>query len=346
MTLRLKLVDGIWYATGTVHLPSGESIRVRQSTKYSTNQKTFAQARLNQILADAMSGHLKRPGAVGKTVKDLVTSYLKRPKKVGPTDQLIVLRFADEYGSVRLVDVRGQHILDHVTARGNTPSTMRREINAILAALNYGRSELGLEVADVKVKRPPENEHRERWLTDEERDRFVEAFSPHWRPFVAFLFFTGARLGEATGLRWKDVHEDYVVLRSRKGSGVLKPRTVPLHPACKAMLDGLSRSTEFVFRTPEGGAIDTHNFRQREWAAACKAAQIEDFRPHDARHTFASRLAQNGTPIPIISDLLGHSSLEMTKRYMQYSPTHRHGAVSTLRGFGRDMAEFVGLTLA
>lgn len=346
MTLRLKLVDGVWYATGTVHLADGDTIRVRQSTKYSTNQKTFAQARLNQILAETIAGERKRPGAIGKTVKDLVTLYLKRPKKVGPTDQLIVLRFADEYGALRLKELRGQHVLEHITARGNSPSTMRREINAILAALNYGRNEVGLDVPEVKVKRPPENEHRDRWLTDEERDRFLAAFPAHWRAFVAFLFFTGARLGEATGLRWKDVHAEHVVLRSRKGNGVLKPRTVPLHPSCKAMLAGVPRISEFVFRSPEGKAIDTHNFRQRDWAAACAAAGIEDFRPHDARHTFASRLAQNGTPIPIISDLLGHSTMEMTKRYMQYSPTHRESAVSTLSGFGKNLTEFTSLTEA
>ena len=344
MSLKLKNVGGVWYAMGTVHLPSGDTVRVRQSTKYPTNQKTFAQARLNEILADVLATGGKGSSATAKTVKDLVALYLKRPKKVGPTDRLIALRFADEYGAVPLRTLRGQHVLEHVTARGNTPSTMRREINSLLAVLNYGRGELGLEVPEVKVKRPPENEHRERWLTDDERDRFVAAFPAHWRPFVAFLFFTGARLGEAVQLRWKDVHDDHVILRSRKGNGVLKPRTVPLHPACKAMLAGVPRRSEFVFRSTDGGVLDTHNFRQREWASACDAAGIEDFRPHDARHTFASRLAQNGTHITIISDLLGHSSLEMTKRYMQYSPKHRESAVSNLRGFGNNLTEFVSLT--
>ncbi len=48
---------------------------------------------------------------------------------------------------------------------------------------------------------------------------------------------------------------------------------------------------------------------------AVKKAEIEDFRFHDTRHDFASRVRRDGVGLDIIANLLGHSSLEMANRY-------------------------------
>ena len=48
---------------------------------------------------------------------------------------------------------------------------------------------------------------------------------------------------------------------------------------------------------------------------------------HTLRHTFASWLAINGTPILTIKELLGHQSLAMTERYSHLSPDHKRQAV-------------------
>lgn len=51
---------------------------------------------------------------------------------------------------------------------------------------------------------------------------------------------------------------------------------------------------------------------------------------HTFRHTFASWIVQMGTPLPVVSQLLGHSNLQMTMRYAHLSPSQTHAAVNII----------------
>ncbi len=76
-------------------------------------------------------------------------------------------------------------------------------------------------------------------------------------------------------------------------------------------------------------AILSHRSRIIQ-ARAFRAAQIEDFRFHDLRHTFASRLAMEGVDLMTIRELMGHKTMAMTLRYSHLSPGHRRTAIERL----------------
>ena len=61
-----------------------------------------------------------------------------------------------------------------------------------------------------------------------------------------------------------------------------------------------------------------------------RAAEIEDFRLHDTRHTFASRLAMEGVDLLAINVLGGWKSLTMVQRYAHLSPGHQRSAIERL----------------
>ncbi len=61
-----------------------------------------------------------------------------------------------------------------------------------------------------------------------------------------------------------------------------------------------------------------------------KIAGIEDFRPHDLRHTFASHLVVSGCDIRTVQRLMGHKTITMTMRYSRLSEMHLKNAVSKL----------------
>src|SRR5882724_8437386 len=64
---------------------------------------------------------------------------------------------------------------------------------------------------------------------------------------------------------------------------------------------------------------------------AVAEAQIKNFRWHDLRHTFTSRLRMKCAPLEDIADLLGHKSLAMSRRYAHLGPNKLHAVVSLLR---------------
>jgi integrase len=153
----------------------------------------------------------------------------------------------------------------------------------------------------------------------------MEACSVQWWAFFGVLFLTGARLGEAQGLRGGDVLLHTKRLLIHEGDRRVKTREavrdLPIPPALEGPLAGhLARvgpgPDDLVFPAAyqDDGAV------RRAWDGACKTAGIAGATPHDARHTFAVHAAMAGVPIVRLQKLLGHATATMTLRYMKHAP--------------------------
>jgi site-specific recombinase XerD len=76
--------------------------------------------------------------------------------------------------------------------------------------------------------------------------------------------------------------------------------------------------------------MDANNFIHRVFAPARRKAKIANFRWHDLRHTFASRLVMDGVDIRTVQELMGHKTITMTMKYSHLSPGHQMDAVQRL----------------
>ncbi len=86
----------------------------------------------------------------------------------------------------------------------------------------------------------------------------------------------------------------------------------------------------YVFTNPQTETMYTNPLNNTAWDNLLIRAAISNLRFHDLRHTFGSRLAQRGVPLPAIKDLLGHSSITVTMRYAHMAPSDRANAVRML----------------
>lgn len=338
MALELKMYGKVWYVYGTMADPTGEKIRIRKSTGFGKQDRQFAEVERKRITQEVMAGKWGKATGEAETLGGAVDLFLARPKPPGATDVSVLTRLKRDLGGRKLAKLSGPELMAWVTGRGNVPGTVAREIASITACLNYART-LGVEVAEFKLVKPTVDDARDRWLTKGERDRLIER-AEGIRDEVMFLFHTGARLGEMFATTVADLklegERPHVVLRSKKGKGSkLKARHVPVRGVLLARLKekvaGLKpKAMVFTPPPPKGGGVwDRSNFYDY-WDRACEAAKVEDFTPHDCRHTYASLLIQSGVRERVVADLLGHSTLNLVMRYSHLAPDHLDEAVRAL----------------
>ena len=63
---------------------------------------------------------------------------------------------------------------------------------------------------------------------------------------------------------------------------------------------------------------------------ACREAGIKDFRFHDLRHDFCSKLVQNGADLYSVAGLAGHKDIKTTQRYAHLSPEKLRSTIQIL----------------
>lgn len=157
-----------------------------------------------------------------------------------------------------------------------------------------------------------------------------DGYTDHLAPLVLLALNTGMRRGELFGLRWADVNLQGRTLKIEAGNAKSrKARHLPLNAEAHAVLERWQRqgTTGLVFPSPAGGRLG--NIKS-SWEAVCEAAWLRDFRFHDLRHTFASRLVMAGVDLNTVRELLGHSDIRMTLRYAHLAPQKLADAVALL----------------
>jgi integrase len=162
----------------------------------------------------------------------------------------------------------------------------------------------------------------------------AEEFVSHVRPMVLIAMNTGLRRGELFNLRWTDLDLQtkwLTVVGATSKNG--QTRRIPLNDEAHEVLTewhnqaGVVTRDVFVFPGQEGGRLtDIH----KAWGTLVEKAGITNFRFHDLRHHFASRLVQSGVDLNTVRELLGHADIAMVLRYAHLSPGSLATAVEKL----------------
>jgi len=149
------------------------------------------------------------------------------------------------------------------------------------------------------------------------------------------LWRSGLRISETLALELRDLDLEAGSLRVRHGKGD-RSRTVGVEQTSALLARWLDRRRKLgpgarapIFCTLDGGRIDASYVRHLLPRLARKAGLYRRVHAHGLRHTYASELAREGTPINVIRDALGHSTLAVTDRYLRdVAPMH---VIDTIR---------------
>jgi integrase len=150
-------------------------------------------------------------------------------------------------------------------------------------------------------------------------------------PIVLLAMNTGMRRGEILSLRWENVSFDTKTLTvqfEHAKSG--KTRHIPLNGEALRTLQNWQTDTGdtgIVFKGQNGNAMTDVG---KGWEKLLDDAGITNFRFHDLRHHFASKLVMASVDLNTVRELLGHGDLAMTLRYAHLAPEHKAAAVNLI----------------
>jgi len=309
-----------------------------------------------QTEADIRDGrHFKTSQAKKHTLTQLIDRYIKDvlPNKTSSQKVMVTQKkqlewWKSEIGDYLLADVTPALIVecrDKLSGgeirKGvkRSPATVVRYMAALSHAFTIAAKEwMWLDDSPMrKVTKPKEPRGRVRFLSDDERQRLLQACQKSNHPYlyivVVLALATGMRLGEILKMRWEDVNfeKGYIILHETKNS---ERRRIPLVDHAHKVLQALHKNRNIVsslvfpdFRKRIADKVFDH---RTAWLNALEKAKILDFKFHDLRHSAASYLAMNGASLAEIAEVLGHKTLQMVKRYAHLSEAHTSKVVASM----------------
>lgn len=209
----------------------------------------------------------------------------------------------------------------HVVAdmRGHyADGTINRSLGALKRALRVAW-ERGQCADDWSshVRRLPEHNARDVYLSVEQVAHIAAHASQATRAAIWIALLTGCRRGELLALRPADIGPDSITILAGN-TKTLRTRTVPIVPALRPWL-------EHVPLALNAEGLKSGFRRARE------AAGMPQVHFHDLRHSCATILLSLDTPLDVVRDILGHTTIKTTERY-SHALVHRQR--QALEGLG------------
>lgn len=322
----------------------------RQRKKRGFTKRGDAEAFLARIRTALADGVLQahRRGAV--TLAVVADEWLKshsavRLRSHGDNEQrwkTIGEFFGPSAALSEIAPGRIMELRSRLRTEGRTPATVNRYLALLRTVLNYAVTAGYIPASPVRrfargAYLLPETrvQRAAPVASNDEAARLLAAIPPAWFPLFAFLLLTGARRGEAAGLRWEDVDLTRRVVTIRRSYDAppksRQHRTVPISTELAAILVRCrmrsSKPSTLVFPHPTLGGMLTVDTKL--WTildAACAAAGVPRMRIHDLRHANASLWLMNGGTLTDVQHNLGHSSPLVTSgTYAHLAEDHRVG---------------------
>ena len=332
--------DAVWWMSFT---HDGEQLR--RSTE--TENKKLAIRIFDKLKGEIAEGKWfqKLPGE-NYTFEDLMNKYMKEYSAVNKKpsshirDKSLNNHLQKCFGQFYLPDIKPRMIAEYKTKRRNE-GACSRTINYELALMNHAFNvairewELIESNPASKVKKERIRNIMERWLSVDEEKRLLLA-SPRWlQEIIIFAINTGLRRGEILNLKLSqvDFNRKTLIIFDQKNGAI---DTLPLNQKAMGILEERRRNKlpgcDLAFPSQNGTRILDRNLF-RAFITALSRAEIEHFRFHDLRHTFATRLVQSGVGIYEVQKLGRWKNDSMVMRYAHHNPESLRPSIEVLDHF-------------
>ena len=202
---------------------------------------------------------------------------------------------------------------------------------------------LGLAIRQERIARNPVSGVRflregpgcMRVVSHQEQMQYLATAEPLLKDVATLIVETGMCPEEVFTIRKENVHLEKGYLFVPFGKTKFRRRNVPLTESASALLKRRKAEAEgpFLFSQrddPDKPRTTVYKAHLKTLETACIKSP---FRLYDLRHTFGSRMAMAGVELATLRELMGHSNITTTMRYVHPTPEHKRAAVEKLEQY-------------
>ena len=258
------------------------------------------------------------------TFGQLVDKYLEHIRTYGQTESWVhekknlIDRWWKIWFPLPVSKITTNLIEQHLKSRlGITAGTINRDRTVLLAIFNFAcRQGFTNTNPVIKIPKRPESQPPRYVPPLSDFKKVLELADGIDRLLLLALVLTGARIGEVLNLRWDDIGETTVTLKSRKHKGgEMRARQIPIPQMLTDALLQLRNGTQWVFANNK--TSNRYRYRPKMLSTLCQRAGVKRFTYHAIRALSATVLSSCGIPLRDIQQLLGHASLTTTEIYLR-----------------------------
>lgn len=240
---------------------------------------------------------------------------------------------------------------------GLSPKTVRDILSVLKGIINFAANERLVE-NPISITYPKQKQESMRVLSHYEQTALKNVLLSEitvYKAGILLCLYTGLRIGEVCGLRWRDFSPSFDKLTVRcslrriknKSGGKQKTkltadtpksksslRDVPVPKFLSPILKGFIRSKDtFFLSTPENRLTEPRTL-QNHFKRAIEAASISNANFHCLRRTFSTRCIEAGVDIKSLSEMLGHANVNITlNRYVHSSFEQKQESINKLEKY-------------
>ena len=282
-------------------------------------------------------------GVTLNKVLDNFLKYSENNKKSYKQDKSRV-RILKEYFKIRYAkDLKPDDIeklKSHFLKEGLSKVTINRYLEIISRAYNMAIANDWVQKNPVKkdIKFSAKN-YVVRSLSPQEEKKLMEVLSlpqyEYLKGIVIVALNTALRRQNILDLTWEQIDLEGRVIEvteNKSNKHILKPINDTLYNYFSATPPEKRRGYVFINYYTGKKCKEI----KRAWRTVKKKAGIENFRFHDLKHTVGTRLALNNVPIPVIKEVLDHSDISTTMRYVHTADEQILSAMNVLNSFNQN----------
>lgn len=241
-------------------------------------------------------------------------------------------------GSLRVGHLNPQSVVSWLKGLSKRSSLARtRKARSVLSqVMDWAVTTRRAAINPVKAAQTPKitRDYRQgppgthiKFLTHTQVEALANQAGPY-REMILTMAYTGLRFGEITALQahdidllrnrlivrraWSDVRGQLILVPPKSGKERFVPLTNSIREILRSLLESCTSPTSLLFTTVTGAPIRYSRWRRNHFDPACIAADLEGFKPHGLRHTYAALAVQSGANPKVLQATLGHSDIRLT----------------------------------